>query len=138
VSAIIGVKAIPRNNFVNRTIGAKQLSVLGYTAEVVDGARRGLEVVQSGRSDIVLMDCEMPEMDGYQAVAEIRRREATSRHTVVIALTAHVTEEERRKCLDASMDDYLSKPAKLQTLGEMLDRWVQHKHSYAIVESSTL
>jgi chemotaxis response regulator CheB len=64
VSAIIGVKAIPRNNFVNRTIGAKQLSVLGYTAEVVDGARRGLEVVQSGRSDIVLMDCEMPEMDG--------------------------------------------------------------------------
>jgi two-component system, sensor histidine kinase and response regulator len=69
------------DNFVNRTIGAKQLSVLGYTAEVVDGARRGLEVVQSGRSDIVLMDCEMPEMDGYQAVAEIRRREATSRHT---------------------------------------------------------
>ena len=57
---------------------------------------------------------------------------------MVIALTAHVTEEERRKCLDASMDDYLSKPAKLQTLGEMLDRWVQHKHSYAIVESSTL
>ena len=57
---------------------------------------------------------------------------------MVIALTAHVTEEERRKCLDAGMDDYLSKPAKLQTLGEMLDRWVQHKHSYAIVESSTL
>ena len=115
------------DNSVNRTMGAKQLFVLGYTAEVVDGARRGLEVVQSGRSDIVLMDCEMPEMDGYQAVAEIRRREGTSRHTVVIALTAHVTEDERRKCLDAGMDDYLSKPAKLKTLGEMLDGWVHRK-----------
>ena len=119
------------DNFVNRTMGAKQLSVLGYTAEVVDGALRGLEVVQSGRSDIVLMDCEMPEMDGYQAVAEIRRREGTSRHTVVIALTAHVTEDERRKCLDAGMDDYLSKPAKLQTLGEMLDGWVHRKFDHA-------
>jgi signal transduction histidine kinase len=126
------------DNSVNRTIGAKQLSVLGYTAEVVDGARRGLEVVQSGRSDIVLMDCEMPEMDGYQAVAEIRRREGTSRHTVVIALTAHVTEEERRKCLDAGMDDYLSKPVKLQTLGKMLDGWVQHKHNDARGASSPL
>jgi len=119
------------DNFVNRSIGAKQLSLLGYTAEVVDGARRGLEVVQSGRSDIVLMDCEMPEIDGYKAVAEIRRREGASRHTVVIALTAHVTEDERRKCLDAGMDDYLSKPVKLQTLGEMLDGWVHRKLEHA-------
>ncbi len=118
------------DNLVNRTMGAKQLSVLGYTADVVDGARRGLEVVRSGRSDIVLMDCEMPEMDGYKAVAEIRRQEGAARHTVVIALTAHVTEDERRKCLDAGMDDYLSKPVKLHTLGVMLDSWVQRKHRY--------
>jgi two-component system sensor histidine kinase/response regulator len=120
------------DNFVNRTIGAKQLSALGYTAEVVDGARRGLEVVQNGKSDIVLMDCEMPEMDGYTAVAEIRRREGTSRHTVVIALTAHVTEDERRKCLNAGMDDYLSKPVKLQTLGEMLDGWVHRRFDHTV------
>ncbi|MGA9721558.1 MAG: response regulator [Candidatus Binatus sp.] len=119
------------DNLVNRTMGAKQLSTLGYTAEIVDGARRGLEVVQSGKSDIVLMDCEMPEMDGYAAVAEIRRCQGNARHTVVIALTAHVAGEERAKCLDAGMDDYLSKPVKLKALAEMLDGWALRTHNYA-------
>jgi two-component system sensor histidine kinase/response regulator len=112
------------DNLVNRTIGAQQLSVLGYAAEVVDGARRGLEIVSNARPDIVLMDREMPEMDGYQAVAEIRRNEGTARHTVVIALTAHATEDDRGRCLRAGMDDYLSKPVKLNALAEMLDTWV--------------
>jgi CheY-like chemotaxis protein len=113
------------DNLVNRTMGAQQLSVLGYPAEIVDGARSGLEVVSSGRSDIVLMDCEMPEMDGYEAVAEIRLREGTARHTVVIALTAHATADDRGRCLDAGMDDYLAKPVKLRALAEMLDSWAQ-------------
>jgi len=113
------------DNLVNRTMGAQQLHVLGYTAEIVDSARRGLEVVSSGHPDIVLMDCEMPEMDGYEAVAEIRRREGTTRHTVVIALTAHATEGDRARCLDAGMDDYLSKPVKLQSLAAMLDTWAR-------------
>ena len=112
------------DNLVNRTIGAKQLSALGYTGEIADSARRGLEIVSDHGSDIVLMDCEMPEMDGYQAVAEIRRREGNARHTVVIALTAHATADDRARCLDAGMDDYLSKPVKLQALAEMLDTWM--------------
>jgi two-component system, sensor histidine kinase and response regulator len=115
------------DNLVNRTIGAKQLSALGYTGQIADGARQGLEVISSGACDIVLMDCEMPEMDGYQAVAEIRRREGAARHTVVIALTAHATEADRGKCLDAGMDDYLSKPVKLNTLAEKLDTWALPK-----------
>ena len=115
------------DNLVNRTIGAQQLSVLGYTAEIVDGARRGLEFVSCRRPDIVLMDCEMPEMDGYQAVAEIRRREGNTRHTVVVALTAHATEGDRARCLDAGMDDYLSKPVKLQSLAKVLDIWASGK-----------
>jgi two-component system sensor histidine kinase/response regulator len=113
------------DNLVNRTIGAKQLSALGYRAEIVEDARQGLEIVSQGGSDIVLMDCEMPEMDGYKAVAEIRRREGATRHTVVIALTAHATVDDRARCLDAGMDDYLSKPVKLQALAEMLDTWVR-------------
>jgi two-component system sensor histidine kinase/response regulator len=112
------------DNLVNRTIGAKQLSALGYAVETADGARRGLEIVSKGSCDLILMDCEMPEMDGYQAVAEIRRREGSGRHTVVIALTAHATLDDRARCLDAGMDDYLSKPVKLQALAEMLDTWM--------------
>ena len=115
------------DNLVNRTIGAKQLSALGYRSEIVEDARQGLEIVAQGGSDIVLMDCEMPEMDGYKAVAEIRRREGTTRHTVVIALTAHATADDRARCLDAGMDDYLSKPVKLLALAEMLDAWVRSK-----------
>jgi CheY-like chemotaxis protein len=117
------------DNLVNRTIGAKQLSALGYAVETADGARQGLEIVSKRSADLVLMDCEMPEMDGYQAVAEIRRREGSARHTVVIALTAHATLDDRARCLDAGMDDYLSKPVKLQALAEMLDTWMRGKSS---------
>ncbi len=117
------------DNLVNRTMAAKQLSILGYAAEIVDGARRGLEIVSSTHPDIVLMDCEMPEMDGYQAVGEIRRIEGNARHTVVIALTAHATEHDRGKCIGAGMDDYLSKPLKLRTLADMLDTWAHRQLS---------
>src|SRR5208337_4140176 len=120
------------DNLVNRTMGAQQLSVLGYTAEIVDSAQRGLEAISSGCPDIVLMDCEMPEMDGYEAVAEIRRREGDPRRTVVIALTAHATEGDRARCVNAGMDDYLSKPVKLQALGDMLDTWARGKFDHVL------
>ncbi|MGD0116516.1 MAG: response regulator [Candidatus Binatus sp.] len=120
------------DNVVNRTIGAQQLAALGYTAKIADGARRGLEIVFGGGCDIVLMDCEMPEMDGYQAVAEIRRHEGEGRHTVVIALTAHAAEGDRTRCMGAGMDDYLRKPVKLQTLAQMLDSWVRGRPSQAV------
>ena len=120
------------DNVVNRTIGAQQLAALGYTAKIADGARRGLEIIFGGGCDIVLMDCEMPEMDGYQAVAEVRRHEGDARHTVVIALTAHATEGDRTRCMVAGMDDYLRKPVKLQMLAQMLDSWVRGRPSQAI------
>ena len=108
------------DNLVNRTIGAKQLTALGYVGEVAASARQGLAIVAAGSCDLVLMDCEMPEMDGYEAVAEIRRREGCTRHTVVIVSSLRIaTAEDRARCLDAGMDDYLSKPVKLQTLGEI-------------------
>jgi PAS domain S-box-containing protein len=114
---------VVEDNVTNRTVVTAQLGMLGYTAEVVEDARRGLEALALRHHNIVLMDCEMPEMDGYQATAEIRRGEGNARHTVVIALTAHATEDDRERCLNAGMDDYLSKPMKLEALTEMLDSW---------------
>jgi len=114
---------VVEDNVTNRTVVTAQLGILGYTAEVVDCARGGLEAFSLRHHNIVLMDCEMPEMDGYEATAEIRRREGGARHTVVIALTAHATEGDRERCLNAGMDDYISKPVKLDALTEMLDSW---------------
>lgn len=119
------------DNLVNRTVGAKQLATLGFTAEVADSATRALQVLSVKQFDVVLMDCGMPEMDGYQAVAEIRRREGSARHTPVIALTAHAMEDDRVRCLNAGMDDYLSKPVKLNALAEKLDTWA-HSRAEAI------
>jgi CheY-like chemotaxis protein/HPt (histidine-containing phosphotransfer) domain-containing protein len=111
------------DNGVNRTIIGQQLAALGYTAIVVEDATQALSALSREKFDIVLMDCEMPGMDGYQATAEIRRREGSSAHTIVIALTAHATEGDRELCMSAGMDGYVSKPVKMKALASALDEW---------------
>jgi CheY-like chemotaxis protein len=70
------------------------------------------------------MDCQMPEMDGYQAAVEIRRAEAAGRRVPIVALTAHAMAGDREKCLDSGMDDYIAKPYTLDTLDTMLRKWL--------------
>jgi two-component system, sensor histidine kinase and response regulator len=113
---------VVEDNPTNQILAKEQLSVLGYTAKIVDDALQGLEALARERYDIVLMDCELPGMDGYEATRTIRRREANTR-TTIVALTAHVTESDSAKCLAAGMDGYLSKPVKLKELAETLDEW---------------
>ena len=109
---------------VNTMIAVRQLKSLGFEADVAHGGREAVDAVERNGYRIVLMDCQMPDMDGFQASEEIRRREGPVRRTRIIAMTASAGDETRQKCQAAGMDDYLTKPVKTDALREMLDRWL--------------
>ncbi|HVB79598.1 MAG TPA: response regulator [Candidatus Binataceae bacterium] len=108
------------DNLVNRQVAQKQLERLGYTADAVDGGKSALAAMSRASYSVVLLDCEMPDMDGYVTTVEIRRRESGRRHTTIIALTGHVLEGARERCLESGMDDYVAKPVTLASLAAVL------------------
>lgn len=115
---------LAEDNAPNRKLAVAMLDKLGYAT---DTAVNGLEAVEAwGRSsyDAVLMDCRMPEMDGFRATAEIRALEGSSRRTPIIAMTADAMEGDRQRCLDAGMDDYVSKPVRMESLAAVLEQWI--------------
>lgn len=101
---------------VNRKMASAMLTALGYDVDVVDNGRQAVEAVSRSCYEAVLMDCQMPEMDGYQAAQEIRRMEAPGRRLRIIAMTATISREDRDKALSSGMDDYLPKPLSLDSL----------------------
>ena len=116
---------VAEDNSVNQLLVLTHLQKLGYKAQAVANGREALAALDMGRWDLVLMDCQMPEMDGFEATRSIRSREAGGNwHTPVIALTANAMAEDRDRCLRAGMDDYIAKPVKRQDLDRVLQMWL--------------
>jgi CheY-like chemotaxis protein len=115
---------VAEDNIVNQQVAVGVLAALGYRADVVANGLEAVEAIGLVPYAAILMDCQMPEMDGFEAAQEIRRREKTGRHIPIIALTADILKEARAKCLAAGMDDYITKPLKMEELGAAIERWL--------------
>jgi two-component system sensor histidine kinase/response regulator len=107
---------------VNQQVARRLLEKSGCRVDLAANGREALERIERGRYQIIFMDCQMPELDGYQATAEIRHREGSERHTPIIAMTAHTMKGDRERCLAAGMDDYLPKPLDAALVSELLAR----------------
>ncbi len=119
------------DNAVNQRLALRLLEKADCQAVVAGNGREALERLQGEAFDLVLMDCQMPEMDGYEATRQLRAMGGTLAHLPVIAMTANAMRGDREKCLAAGMDDYLSKPIKAEELTRLLSRWAGGRHREA-------
>jgi CheY-like chemotaxis protein len=118
------------DNLINQKVAVHMLKTIGYTVDVVADGQQALEALERVNYDLVLMDCMMPVMDGFEATAAIRGPHSkVHNHTVpIIAMTANAMKEDRDKCLAAGMDGYVSKPVKKQVLADILEQWLSPAH----------
>jgi signal transduction histidine kinase/CheY-like chemotaxis protein len=115
------VVLLAEDNAVNRKVVEMTLKKVGHRVDVAVDGREAVQAATRRHYDVILMDCQMPELDGFEATREIRRLERGERHTRIVALTANAIKGDRERCLEAGMDDYLSKPVKPAVLRRVLD-----------------
>jgi PAS domain S-box-containing protein len=124
IAEMKGSILLVEDNKMNQLVSTKLLTKLGFSFEIANHGGEAIRALETDSFDAVLMDCQMPIMDGYEATAEIRRIEGNGRHTPIIAMTAAAMEGDREKCLAAGMDDYITKPVRLEAIAAMLERWI--------------
>jgi len=115
---------VAEDNLVNQKVALRLLEKLDYRATAVADGRAAVAAWQAGNFDLILMDCQMPQMDGYAATREIRRLEDGKRHVPIVALTAHAMKGDEERCRSAGMDDYLTKPINREELEACLERHI--------------
>jgi PAS domain S-box-containing protein len=116
---------VAEDNETNRLVVQRQLALLGYAAEVAEDGAEALGMFDGKAYGLLLTDCHMPNMDGFDLTTAVRERElASGNHTPIVALTANALVGEAERCLNAGMDDYLAKPVRLKELGDTLARWI--------------
>ncbi|MEH1792720.1 ATP-binding protein [Nostoc sp.] len=120
---------LTEDNLVNQKIALKQLQSLGYSADVANNGKEALHLLEKIPYDLILMDCQMPILDGLETTKQIHRWQesnfASGRRPVVVAMTANAMKEDQQMCLDAGMDDYLSKPVMKEKLAATLEHWAR-------------
>jgi CheY-like chemotaxis protein len=115
---------LAEDNSVNQRVACAMLAKRGHHVTVVDDGRQAVEAALTGTFDLVLMDVQMPEMSGFEATAAIRSHErGTRQHLPIVAMTAHAMSGDRQRCLDAGMDDYLTKPITIRALIDVVERF---------------
>ncbi len=127
---------VAEDNVTNQKVVVRMLEKMGFAADAVANGREAIDNLKHFPYDLVLMDCQMPEMDGYEATAAIRRMEGEERHTPIIAVTAHVMKGDRERCLEAGMDDYVPKPIDAGYLSEVIARHTQPKDTERSIETA--
>src|SRR5258708_2746972 len=115
---------LAEDNSVNEKVAARALRTMGFRVDAVSNGRAAVTAWETGLYDLILMDCQMPELDGYEATIEIRKREQGMRHIPIVALTAHAMKDDDLKCKAAGMDDYLTKPLDRNRLELCLDHFL--------------